>query len=413
MAESVREAARELEIAGDFDTLVCGGGPAGVCAALAAARAGAKTLLLESAGCLGGTWTSGLLGWVIDHGGKEGIIKELREELRRRKACAANAPSSGSFPFDIEAMKLLLEEKCLAAGVRIRLHTHCVAAVKNSAGLLDAAITESKSGREAWRAKTFVDCSGDGDLGAFAGCSFSLGNAEGLMQPMSLLCLLTGLDFDAVKDCVNGYGKEWLSSKANMKAALEAGGVSPTYGFPTLFLLCDGLYMLMANHQYKKSGLNADDLSDATVSARAEINRQVEALRSQGGRWAGLRLVATAGQIGVREGRRLKGLYEVTEKDLASGARHEDAVCRVAFGIDVHALDPARNKGIETPKVKSQPYDVPLRALKSSEVANLLMAGRCVSGDFIAHSSYRVTGNAAVLGEAAGREAARLAKSVR
>lgn len=406
MNNMVIESERQIAVVEETEVVVCGAGPAGVCAAIAAARAGAKTSLLENAGCLGGTWTAGLLGWIIDHLNKDGLLKELKEEICRRGGTAGNS-KSGSLPFDIETMKLLLEEKCQEAGVRVRLHTRVVGVVKTADGRIDAVITESKSGREAWRAKVVIDATGDGDVGFAAGCRYEIGNQEnGLTQPMSLLCLLTGIDFEACKKYINGYSTDWLSSKSSLKADLEAGGASPSYGFPSLFLLVDGLYFLMANHQYKKFATCADDVTMATMAARKEINAQVAALRSLGGCWQNLRLVATAEHIGTREGRRLKGLYEVTADDAMNGVRHDDAVCRVTFGLDVHALDPARNKGIEKAKFKAQPYDIPLRALISADVPNLMMAGRCISGDFLAHSSYRVTGDAAPLGEAAGVTAA-------
>jgi hypothetical protein len=124
--------------------------------------------------------------------------------------------------------------------------------------------------------------------------------------------------------------------------------------------------------------------------------------------------VATGNHIGVREGRRVAGLYRVSEDDVISGARHEDAVCRVTFGIDVHSTRPAESRAYsEENKRRTQPYDIPLRALLSREVPNLLLAGRCISGDFIAHSSYRITGAAVATGQAAGVAAALAARGGR
>jgi hypothetical protein len=168
-----------------------------------------------------------------------------------------------------------------------------------------------------------------------------------------------------------------------------------------LFHLGGDIFLLMSNHQYNLLGTNADDLTRGTVTARKEINSHVAALRQSGGIWKNIQLITTAPSIGVREGRRIKGLYEVSLNDLKTGARHADAVCRAAFGIDVHALCPAVG-AIEEPPCEVKPYDIPLRALISADIDNLLMAGRCISGDFYAHASYRVTGNAAVIGEAAG-----------
>ncbi len=153
--------------------------------------------------------------------------------------------------------------------------------------------------------------------------------------------------------------------------------------------------------------MDAGQVTEATMRARAEVGKIVRALRASGGAWKHLRLVATAPQIGVREGRRLHGLYRVCEDDLHTGKRHPDAVCRVTFGIDVHSTDPRNGQSVESSGGKpSLPYDIPYRALVARDVEGLLMAGRCISGDFIAHSSYRVTGNAVAMGEAAGTAAA-------
>jgi hypothetical protein len=123
--------------------------------------------------------------------------------------------------------------------------------------------------------------------------------------------------------------------------------------------------------------------------------------------------VATAEQIGVREGRRIHGQYKVSVQDLVEGTRHDDAVCRVLFGADVHSPKPLETKGVRREGVKAKAYDIPYRALIARDVKALLLAGRCISGDFIAHSSYRVTGNAVAMGEVAGVAAAVAAASGR
>ncbi len=160
---------------------------------------------------------------------------------------------------------------------------------------------------------------------------------------------------------------------------------------------------------------DAAAVTKATIDARAEINRIVDALRKLGGPWEGIQIAATAEQIGVRDGRRIAGRYTVCRDDLVAGARHEDAVTRVTFPVDIHALSAEQNKtaGYANAGIKMKPYDIPLRALVARDVDGLMMAGRCISGDFIAHSSYRVTGNAVAMGEAAGAVAAIAAKTGR
>ena len=401
--EYIEKLSSQMPIVAKTDVIVAGGGPAGVCAAIAAARNGADTVLLESSGCLGGTWTSGCLGWIIDSIDKDGLITEIIAELKELGYVTPH-PHTLSIPFNPEGMKLLLEKMCRKAGVRIRLYTMLTDVIKDTAGNIIAAISESKSGCEAWRGKIFIDATGDGDLAALSGCNYKIGNQQGQVQPMSLLALVTGIDVITAKAYINNYSPR-EQAVGLLLEELRAGDVEPSYQNPTLFHLGGDIFFLMSNHQYNYLGINADDLTEATIAARREINLHVNTLCQRGGIWKNIQLITSAPQIGVREGRRIKGLYEVSLEDLKTGIRHADAICRPTFCIDVHALDTTHG-AIEESPCAVKPYDIPLRALISADVDNLLMAGRCISGDFYAHASYRVTGNATVLGEAAGTCAA-------
>ncbi len=397
-----RESGRDIPVAADYDVIVVGGGPAGFTAALAAARSGAKTMLLEVNGCIGGVWTSGLLSLIIDGTGKPGIMAELLAELDRR---STGHSIGGSWVYDPEAMKLLLEDLLLEAGVRIRLHTRVVAAANDGDKRLKVVVTESKSGREAWTADTFIDCSGDGDLAAQAGCEFEMGRPrDGAMQPMTMMGMITGVRTADIAPFVRGTREfqKFGNPKKNLLEEMRKAGVSPSYEGPTIFEVRDGFYAIMTNHQYRSSAIDANDVSEATLQGRREVNHLLAALKKTGGVWKDLQLVTTAEQIGTREARRIRGKYYVTGKDLETGARFDDGICRVKFGIDVHSVDPSKNKAIEGKPHPSRPYDIPLRALIARDVSGLMMAGRCISGDFIAHSSYRVTGDAVTMGEAAG-----------
>ena len=398
MARSLMEAGRATPVVHETDVLVCGGGPAGIAAAIAAARHGANVHLIELHGCLGGVWTAGKLSHIIDYGDKGGIMAEIMEQLQQR---GASGPD-----YDVEVMKRLLDELCLDAGVKVRLQTRVVDAVRtDDEAELAAVITESKSGREAWEADVFIDTTGDGDLGARAGCAFEYGHPDtGIGQPMSLMALLTGITAQDIDEFIVGpRGHE--TPKDRLLEEFETAGIEPSYGRPTIFQIHRDLFALMANHEYNVSPFNADDISEATLRARAEVNELVNALRSLGGVWTDVRLVGTGAQLGVREGRRIQGRYEVDIEDIAGGVEHHDAVCRVTFVVDVHSLDPSKGTGYRGDS-RSQPYDIPLRALIAKGVDRLMMAGRCISGDFLAHASYRVTGNAVAMGEAAGVTAA-------
>jgi hypothetical protein len=421
------EPGRDLPLVSDADVIVCGAGPAGVSAAITAARGGARVRLFEWRGCLGGIWTAGLLGYFLDFD-KPGFAKELRQKLDQRDA-RANTKSTSAFCYDPEALKLLLEELCVEAGVKFQFHTRVAAAFKDGRRLTTI-VTESKAGREAWRAPVFIDTTGDGDVGALAGCEFKVGDAANIeaeatcpCQPMSLNALLVVKDAEALREFIRfGTPNPGENSNGEKKgrirdAITKATGQIPSYASSTLWHVRGNLCFAMFNHEYGVKPWDAAEITAATVRARADMNKMIHSLRKLGGPWEGIQLVATAEQIGVRDGRRIAGRFTVQTDDLVKGARHDDAVVRVTFGVDVHSLTADHNKaqksGAAAMGIKVTPYDIPLRALIAKDVDGLMMAGRCISGDFIAHSSYRVTGNAVRMGEAAGAVAALAAKTRR
>jgi len=397
----IYEPGRNVPVTARFDVIVCGAGPAGIAAAVGAARAGAKTCLIEAHGCLGGIWTAGNLAYILDGASKQGFLPELLALLDSYDA-------RQGFVCDVETLKLVLEQLCLDAGVHVRLYTRVSAAVRDSGGKLTHIVTESKTGREAWASHLFIDTTGDGDLAAHAGCGFDIGEeSSGKMQPMSMVAIVTGVHPEDSRP----FTIIEKASRLRMLEEIHKGGFFPSYTSPALWHIRDDLYIMMANHQYNVSGLSADDLTRATIEARQEIHQIIGVLRSSGGIWKDLRLVATPAQIGVREGRRIHGLYKVTKEDIMNGVVHEDGICRVRFNMDVHALEKSGSgadfeKSVEAYRKRAQPYDIPLRAMIAKDIDGLLMAGRCISGDFLAHSSYRVTGNAVQTGQAAGALAA-------
>jgi hypothetical protein len=400
----------KIFIKGYFDVIVCGAGPAGVSAAIEAGRNGAKTLLVEAHGSLGGVWTSGLLTWILDQTNKSGLMREIENGLYSKYGVNRDINTGHVLTFDPEIMKIYLEELCLDAGVEILYHTRVVGSQKNENNLLTHIVTESKSGREAWAGKIFIDATGDGDLAALSGCGYDFGRKiDGAIQPFSLLALITGVNFDEIREFSRWSGDTGSKSKKKLLEEIKKGGLVPSYMSPSIHPIRKDLFKFMANHVYGFSSLNSLEITKATIQARKEIHNIVNALKSNGGIWKNLRLIATAEQIGIREGRRIHGLYTITKDDLIKGTRFEDAICRVSFGVDVHSVnkEDEESRSISYNKnIKSKNYDIPLRSLIAKDIGGLMMAGRCISGDFIAHSSYRVTGNAVAMGQAAGKVAA-------
>ena len=390
----------EYHFGGEYDVIVCGGGPSGVAAAISSARKGAKTLLIEQGGCLGGFWTQGLLTWLIDTFNKGALLDEVMERLEKN-ADGKKLPNISRFTADSEKTKLEFERLCKEAGIDILYHTFVSDAVTDQRKV-KSVLTESKSGHVYFDANVFIDATGDGDLGYLCGASYEIGNEDGSTQPMSLVAHIDGV-------MINGtpYDSRYTSNKeakARILADMAESGIVPSYRSPLLAVLSEKYNTLgfMVNHEYR-CGLNAKDITEGTIHAREEIHAVTDGLRTLGGIWKDLRVTATADMIGVREGRRIKGIYKITADDVASGRTFDDGICTVTFNTDIHSLLPNKNKAFEVKYGRDHPpYQIPLRSLISADLDNLMMAGRCISGDFAAHASYRVGGPAFRTGEVAG-----------
>lgn len=421
-SKTLREPAREIPVAGECDVLVAGGGPAGIAAAIGAARRGAKTILVESKGTVGGIWTNGLLGCLLGFNYSE-LDREILARLGKFRAYRTRSPETNfhSFIYEPEYMKVVCESLLAEAGVRVRTGTG-VAAVSKDGRRVRAVVTESKSGREAWIAKNFIDCTGDGDLAALAGCGFDTGAADKGDQPASMIAVFTIPDDSGILKFVanehtnyDSMGEQLFNSKVELGKELGRMNLHPSYGHPTIFRMNKNLFILMANHEYDVPVDDADKIGAATMRARREIVELAEALAMDSwnqpghkGPWAGLRIVATADQIYHRRARRIHGRYTMKVEDCFEGATFDDAVATCRFGIDVHAVSKEMNKvsPAGSPfKKESKPYQIPLRACQAADLDNLYMAGRCISGDFFTQASYRITGTAVEMGYNVGKAA--------
>jgi hypothetical protein len=196
------------------------------------------------------------------------------------------------------------------------------------------------------------------------------------------------------------------AAKKEFNEFLGTLGIVPSNKAPTIIELpLAGLCILSVNHQFNIHSDNIFDITQATMEARKEINTIVRLLRERAG-WSELRLVTTPDHIGLREGRRIVGNYMVGLGDITSGQTFEDGVCLVKFKVDIHAMEPGQSHGYGDHGIVTKPYQIPYRSLVASELDNLGLAGRCISGDFFSHASYRVTANAVATGEAIGYAAA-------
>jgi len=393
-----------------YDTVVCGGGVAGVAAAVSAARQGAKTALIESGGDLGGDITKGFVPQLLDCHEKGGFVKEIFDHLnagghtraRRGARYDAQGKKIPGTVIETEYLKSFLDQTLRDLDVDVFYHS-IASHAQMEGSKITALLVATEAGNYCLQAPTYIDATGNGQLAALAGCGYDFGHPDtGSPQPASMNMLITGVPED-FRQTESG------ADKVAMKQIFEQAGIRISANEVLMIRSAiDGCWILAANYQYDVPSDDILALSNATRDGRIECTRIVDGLKKLPG-LENVELLLVSSHLGIREGRRIRGRYKLTWEDITDGSRFDDAVCLARFSIDVHAIDANDNRDHGRGK-HAVPYHIPYRALLPEGCDNLLLAGRCISGDFYAHASYRVVGNAIPTGEAAGFSAAVCAK---
>ena len=416
MTRTLTEDSRQIPVCADVDVAVCGGGPAGVGAALAAARTGASVILLESQLCLGGQATSGMMNRLGPYHDERTIILrgipwEVVETLVQRDAahlpapCPHDAPDRYWVPFDPEALKVLLDDMIEQAGVDVLLQT-LVTDVVMQGNELRGIVVENKSGRQAVLARCIVDGTGDADVAARAGAPCGKGReTDGLMQPIGLLSTIHNLDFAQARAYTAAHGAELTDEARRLRSA---NGIAPDrVHCGTDNLLREDETYFNASHAHGMDGTNARDITQVAIEARREIWRNLHFMKERVPGWERASLAATASLLGVRETRYIRGEYTLTLDDVLEGRNFDDGICRYACWIDTHGVVPGERPEHEgCPLEPGVSYAIPFRSLVPKQVENLLVAGRCFSGTPEARASARMIPACMAMGQAAGAAAA-------
>lgn len=422
---------REIERVIKTEVLVIGGGSAGFGAAVAAARNGADTLLIEKAQMLGGMATVGLVGPFMtcyDDEPTEQIVKGIFDELctRTEEKGGAIHPSKvegmttySSYyvkshchvtPFLSETLAIVMEDMVVESGAKV-LYNVQLCDVLSENGRITGVLVSMKEGLALIEAKTYIDCTGDADVAYYAGASCVMGDErDGVMQPVTLFFEVGNIDREKFvgaleekkakgelgipgENCWSWYIPE---ARKNGDWTIERNEVG-NYEQPI-----EGRWKMNTTRIAHIDATNTEDITKAVMEGRKQVQQVVHFMQKYVPGCEKIQLLQVASTLGVRETRHIKGAYSLTARDILDKKHFDDAICTFAYAIDIHNSE----GGGATFKQVNGYYTIPYRCLVPEKVENLLVAGRCISGTSEAAASYRVIPCCVATGQAAGTAAA-------
>jgi hypothetical protein len=406
MAAITYKVEKEIPVEYEADVIVVGGGPGGLGAAVMAAKNGAKTLLVERFSQLGGMASVGEVhpfmanhidGVSLDKPVYPQWIEAMSKYTPNKNACKNNRVEG--YPNRLiskEAAVMGSEDLCLEAGVEILYH-HALSDVITKDGSVDYIVLFSKSGLTAAKAKIYIDCTGDGDLAARAGCEFEQGGPSGHCQPMTICFKLGGVDRSKEFDRPS-INEKYDKAKAEGRIDCVRENVLWFEWFD------ESVIHFNTTRVIHMDGTKGSDLSKAEIEARRQIREIVEFLRTDIPAFKNCYIHSIANHIGIRETRRILGKAYLEKNAFIEQKKFPDSIAKVRYAIDIHNPD-----GTGTELIHLQPgewYEIPYGCVVAKDMENLLVGGRPISVDHAIHSSMRVMPPACTVGSAAGMAAA-------
>lgn len=400
---------QNVPVIASADVVVVGGGPGGLGAAVMAARRGARVLLVERYGYLGGMAVSGEVHpFMVNHANAQTLDKPIYTEWIERMRAYLPPAAQAAGTVTGEAMDsrermiskdcamLAMEDLCLEAGVELLFHHTLVGAVRHER-LIRAAIMQSKSGLGAIEAPVFVDATGDADLSVMAGCRAEVGGPSGHCQPMTLCFKLGHVAVDRVPP------REVINER--YRAAVARGEIEcPRENVLVFSWIEPDVLHFNTTRIVRHSAIDGRELSAAELLGRRQLRQYLAFLRREIPGFEQATIHSIGHHIGVRESRRIIGRARLEREAFTARRKCPDAITRVSYGIDIHNPDGTGTEIEHMPP--GEWYEIPYGCLVPADVDNLLVAGRPISVDHAIHSSMRVMPPAVSIGQAAGMAAA-------
>lgn len=403
---------QRLRISARPDVLVVGGGPAGVAAAIAAARNGAETLLIEQRGYLGGMGTAALVpAFCPFTDGEKPVVRGIGLDLlnKMKQSCgdvynSMHRDSLSWVPIDVELLKRLYDEEVTESGAKLLFHT-VVDQVLGEGEQVKGVVVSNKTGRSVIRAKLYIDATGDADVAALAGVPFHIGGDEGELQPATMCFLVAGADKDRYDAFLKETGQTGALADTVQEAQRNGDLPEGRKRISGIAWVSDSVVGFNFGHIFQIDGTRAEDLTRAAIEGRRLVECQLRFLRKYVPGFEQAHLVHTGDQVGIRETRRIVGDYTLVLEDFVRRRTFEDDIARNAYFIDIHLAN-AQSPMVIQHLPEGASHGVPYRCLLPKGKSNLIVAGRSVSSDRAVQGSLRVMPNCFAMGQAAGTAAA-------
>ncbi len=411
--KTITEERREIPVYGEYDVVVVGGGPAGIAAAVAAGRSGRSTLLVERYGFLGGAGTAAGLSTFCGlhanvHGEHRRVIRGICDDVveRLERMNALREPHLSlqeriqAQAYDISAYKIVADQLVLDAKAKLLFHAFAVNAVKRNDHEIEALVVETKSGRKAVRGRMFIDCSGDADLAAWAGAPFEVGDGKGNMLYPSTMYRISGVDSQRA-------GAAWDTIPALMEEAERKGRRFPrkkpiVRPQPNPIEWRANLTQIRNPDGSAVSGIDAEELTYGEIEGRRQCWETFEFIKSVTPGFERAYIVEIAPQLGIRETRRVRGEYMLSESDVLDCVDFPDAIGVNGWPVEAHV---AGSVDFRFQRKERGFNQLPYRMIVPQKIDNLFVAGRCASMTHGGQSAARVSGPCFVMGQAAGTAA--------